>query len=560
MKDAPIWMPLASLALALTWLLPNANPPWISFHKEAWIGAVLWVVLAVFLFRKQASNAIRMTPPVGVLLLLAALSLVQWSVGITFFLGHALLGAGYFLAAALCLALAHHWESMEPNAVGDFLFGGLLIAALATGGLMLAQWFQVGLWGPWIQLLPNEGRPFGNLIQPNHAATLLVLGLVALMWTAYRKRLGIGVACLGGAFLTTMVLLTGSRTGLLSLVTLMLATLAVSARQGIGRRWLFVLLVLFLVLPIGYQVIGMNWSGGHATVAMAPDQAFDRDLTSVRLQVYSAYSTALSQHPWLGVGFRQTLLAQIEMGDRGVILPGLFTWAHNAVLDLALWFGVPVALLSVLVAALTTWYLARAQFSSARCIYLAGAAAILIHGMVELPLAYAYFLLPLCLLLGAAQAGVQMPSARISLWATRGVVLTAGVYLSALWFDYLRVEQSFYTWRFKQNNIGTYHPMDIPDTVSLDHFEALLIGLRAEGTLGRRDVDRFREAVMLEPSASALQQLAELQVRIADFEGAQRTADTASLISSPHVRRSMALRWAYLETQFPEYKAVKWKR
>ena len=94
----------------------------------------------------------------------------------------ALLGFGYFLAAGLVLMLGRAWEEREPGKPGNFLFHALWMAAMVTSGIMLAQWLRISVSEVWVNPVPPWGRPFGNLIQPNNAGSLLLLGMVSLLW------------------------------------------------------------------------------------------------------------------------------------------------------------------------------------------------------------------------------------------------------------------------------------------------------------------------------------------------------------------------------------------
>ena len=94
----------------------------------------------------------------------------------------------------------------------------------------------------------------------------------------------------------------------------------------------------------------------------------------------------------------------------------LFTSAHDVVLDLVVWFGVPVGLAAggalIIAVLLRMW---RAPDAAAFVTALSST-ALLLHGLVELPLFYTFFLFPMGLTLGAV-GGDEM-SAR-STWRLR---------------------------------------------------------------------------------------------------------------------------------------------
>ncbi|MCY1552243.1 hypothetical protein D9M68_886260 [compost metagenome] len=131
--------------------------------------------------------------------------------------------------------------------------------------------------------------------------------------------------------------------------------------------------------------------------------------------------------------------------------------------------------------------------------------------------------------------------------------------LGVIAHDYLRIESAFYTWRFKQANVGREHPMDIPSTLLLNQFEALLVGLRGTPhSMTDKSLREFEHAVLLAPSAAAMQHLAELQLGRGDIFAAQRTADMGRLLTQGKERKGLAARWRYLGTQNPMFLSVVW--
>jgi O-antigen ligase len=559
MKQLPIWTPLAAVLLALAWVIPNASPPWVAFHKDAWAALVFLLVALVLVFRRHPAPLNMQLDALALVLVCAALfPLLQWSLGIVYFFGHALMGFVYFGAAALALVLGRAWEQREPGRPGEFLFWALWLAAMVTSGIMLAQWLRLDVNEVWIQQLPTDGRPFGNLIQPNNAATLLLLGIAALNWFAIQGRLRRGPAWLGVVYLSFFLVLTGSRIGYLSFLILALGGLCVGLRQPDFRSWRPVYIAMLVLLPAFRYVISFDWG----SVAIETEGARPLVLTAsnVRTLVYQAYLEAALTKPWLGFGFEQGAQTQLAAYALGHELPVLFTWSHNAFLDLATWFGLPLALAAIVAVSACAVAVFRAPFDSRRSIYLASVFVVFAHGMVELPLAYAYFLLPACLLAGAMTATLRWPAMRVPLIVPRALVLTMAVLLGGITHDYLRVESAFYTWRFMNNKVGKNHPMDVPDTLLLNQYSALLTGLRGSAeTLTDLELLRFEEAIFLDPSAAGMQKLAELQLKRGDIADAQRTADMAHVLAPGEMRTRLAARWNYLGTIDPAYLAVTWR-
>lgn len=557
MSKLPIWTPLASILLACAWLLPNASPPWPSFHKDAWFAFVFCLVAVAVVFqRRDQARRFFLDPLSAVFILMAVLSVAQWVAGIVYFFGHAAMGFAYFSAAALTCVIGRAWEKSEPGKPGDFLFAALLLAALGTGWMMLAQWLRLDVNDVWVNPLPSWGRPFGNLVQPNNAATLLILGMVSLFWFAAQGQIGKKVWVFGSAFLLFLVALTGSRSGYLSFLILLILGLVMGVRHSEFRSWRGAFLLLAALLPVFVFLVTRDWSGDGAFA----QQPFERNLTSARMLVYRAYLDATWASPWLGYGFEQGAVTQMASAELGHPLPALFTWAHNAFLDVSTWFGVPVALLVIAAVAIHVAALLRGTFDLKRAIYAAGVCAIFMHGMVELPLAYAYFLFPACLMAGAMLAGLKTPAIALSRASVAALLLCLVATLGVVSRDYLQIESAFFTWRFKQANVGRDHPMDVPESLLLNQFQALLVGLRSTPTtITEEGLRAFEQAVLLAPSAAAIQQLAELQLGRGEISAAQKTADMALVLTHGKERKALAARWRYLGTQDATYRAVTWR-
>lgn len=559
MAHLRLWTPLASFLLALTWLLPNASPPWVAFHKDAWASFVLLLVGVGVIFRKTSDRSLFSIDIFsGLLVFLAAITLAQWLFGAIYFFGHAAVGVSYFLAASLSVVIGRAWEESEAGAPGDFLFLAFLVAAMGTSGLMLAQWLGIESRVVPINEMASAGRPFGNLVQPNNAATLLLLGNVSLFWYWTRRKLGRVIGILSAVYLLFFVGLTGSRIGAISAISLILIALALSYRQTAFRPARAVLSVSVIVLLL-VLLVAFSW----LWIVDASEINFklpDRPSTDIRLRVYRAYLAATLENPWWGSGFGQGVRAQLSAADLGYDLSGLFTWTHNAFLDVATWFGVPSGL--ALAASVLAVYVRvlRTPFSMERSAYFAGVYVVFMHAMVELPHGYAYFLFPTCMLVGCILPGISISSFGIPKKLVGLGIVLLGALLIIIGRDYLRAESSFYTWRFKYANVGTLHPIEIPNAWILNQFPALLTGLRGSAkTLDDQAVEDFEEGVMLFPSPATLQHLAEVQLLRGEVAAAQRTATRARFLTSPYERRAMAARWLNLGKEDPIFQKVEWR-
>jgi hypothetical protein len=90
------------------------------------------------------------------------------------------------------------------------VFGVLLAAGLVSVGLAVLQWLGMGDLGHMAATRPGD-RPYANLAQPNHLASLLALALVASLWFYETRRIGGAVLCAAAICLTIGMVLTRSR-------------------------------------------------------------------------------------------------------------------------------------------------------------------------------------------------------------------------------------------------------------------------------------------------------------------------------------------------------------
>lgn len=118
-----------------------------------------------------------------------------------------------------------------------------------------------------------------------------------------------------------------------------------------------------------------------------------------RIEMWKHMFYAAMQKPWLGYGWFQTTIAQLE----GVVLfenEGNLSSAHNIICDLMLWVGIPFAVLIIGY----SLYLIKLVFLSIQGLpqlYLfMMVACILVHAQLEYPLYYSYFLFPLGFFIG----------------------------------------------------------------------------------------------------------------------------------------------------------------
>ncbi len=463
------WLMFWAVCLAPAWLLPNHYPPWTAFHLDAWAaGAMLLPALWLFV----RSNA---TTPwaAGQVLLLTLVAVIwfQYGAGLIVHAGTAWVNTAYLLGFLVAWQTGSLWESADRGQAIDGVMLAIGLAAFASVGLQLHQWFGLDRLDIW-SMGGSSGRPYANLGQPNQLSTLLIWGLLAIIWALLRRRIRPSIAVAGAVFVAFGLALTGSRTAWLAIVLLNVAFWCWRGYWPNPKaRWVVVALTLyFFALAFSIDVLPRILM----LLRGAPDYYVSdivRSGTETRPAIWAIFLDAAWQRPWWGYGWGQTAMANSEVVLAHPSLHGFFSHAHNLFLDLVIWCGLPLGL--AVSAYLGWWLVSRAL--RVRC----GEDAILMmvflmmgnHAMLELPLHYAYFLLPIGVFMGAldVRLGIQSIWAG-SRWLRGAIVLSAAACLVLVVRDYSRVETSFQNLRFEWARIKS-PPTQVPDVLLLTQWQ-----------------------------------------------------------------------------------------
>jgi O-antigen ligase len=549
---APFWLALWAGTLALGWVLPNHYRPWIAFHSDAWVAAVLLLAFAALIWRSRGSMALhRIT--VGVALLIG-IPWLQYAVGLIPQPGVAWISCAYLFGLFLALLLGARWEASSPGQLGDALFLAIGIAAVVLVGLQLQQWLQVDGLELW-RLSGGPERPSANLGQPNQLATLLLWGVLAAAWGLIRGRISGWGATLLVAYLLFGIALTGSRTAWIGVVLLVVATwwwrpLWRSARLP----WIATGLGFYFVLCVAMQ----GWLGHVLHGTEATDLI--RMSGELRPLAWAVFLDAAWQRPWLGYGWNQTALAQLAVATAHPSLHNVFSYSHNLFLDLILWCGIPLGLL--LSASLVWWFgkRLRAVQSAENAVLLLFLLVVANHAMLELPLHYAHFLLPAGLVMGMLNTRLgARPVFYVTRWAAWLLWLAATTLLVLLVRDYSRVESSYENLNFEWLHIKVA-PIGPPDVLLLTQWHDFVQYARYEPKAGlsqaelgelRNIPELFSGALFLHKYASIL----ALNQRPDDARvWLQRLCKVAP---EPECSAAKAI-WAKQSLKYPEIAAIPW--
>lgn len=507
----PVWRLLWIFFLSLAWLLPHHYKPWSTFHSDAWLAAVsLMGALAVLLRVRAPLQWPTLACWVAPLVLLPWL---QWLGGLLPWSGQAWISSVYLLGFLLALLAGRHWESACPGQLPQALLGAIVLAAVMSVGLQLGTWQQVIPNGPTdiLSMGLSGNRPYANLGQPNLLATLLLWGLLGGLWAYVSGSLGHFSAALLAAFLLVGLAMTGSRMGWLALTALLAA---LWLWRGLWANSLLpwaatALYGWFLLCPVLLRRIDELSGAGTAGDTWGP-----RDLAGdIRLKAWRVFLEAVLERPWLGYGWTDLGVAQLAVAGRFESLGMRFGHAHNLVLDLVLWTGLPLGLLLTAVLAVWCWRKLRAVRQAQDAVLLLFVGIVGGHAMLELPLHHALFLLPTGLVMGVLDARMGLsPALTTPRWSLGLIALAAALALGATTRDYLRIEASYNALRLEQARIGlsTTPPWQAPEPWVLNaHAEWLRVARLELGTgMSRENLEAMENMTLIFPSPATLYRMA----------------------------------------------------
>lgn len=449
---SPFWLAVWAYSFALAWLVPNHFPPWSAFHADAWM-ALITIMAGVTLLLRVRSEVNWHAISVMVALL-ALVPWIQYGFGLLPLAGQAWMSSIYILGFLLVLVFGARWEVASPLQLANALLLAILLASLLSVWLQLFTWLDLSegdLTDIWSMGLSGN-RPYANLGQPNNLATLLIWGVLACFWAYLSGLIGAAVTTFAAGFLLIGLSLTQSRMGLLAITAVMCVTW-IWRRLWPSKRTPWIassLYAFFWFVPFFLKwVSGVLLTDGGGSYLRLQQQG------ELRLGAWRLFLHAVAERPWFGYGWTEVGSAQLAVADQVPGLGGTFGHSHNIFLDLVLWLGLPLGSLIVLV--LIRWFwLAICRVSKPKdAILVMFLGVVGIHAMVELPLHYAYFLLPTGLVMGILNARLDAKVIfSTSRWTLAVIFLATSAIVGVVIRDYFRIEASYNAFRFEKARIG----------------------------------------------------------------------------------------------------------
>lgn len=538
--------------LFLAWVQPLHIPPWVSWHSEVLV--FLAVVLLSLNVLRQVSTEGRpvVIVPRAILwvLVLVALILVQLGTGqIAFF------GDGFILLLYCFLCIAALTIGMNSVSLNGLAIG-LLLGAVCSVLIALTQAFDVWESVTWIVRPLGVRRPGANLSQPNQLATLILMGVASLVYLFESRYLSRKLAGVVMILLLMGLAITESRSGVVSFV-LMGIWVFVFKRPLIFRTnslaVLASILGLFALMWVWPPLVSVMQDGGWTEGAAA--QHVNVSVGS-RMVVWPQIMEAVMQRPWFGWGLREVSEAHNAV-LHGYSAGEPFTYAHNIVLDMAVGVGLPMTLLLTVVVLVWTVRRAFAIKSLVPWYCIALLLPFTVHSMLEFPFAYAYFLLPVMIVVGVLERVTSTgPVFRIPRWAAASVLASASLVMAWSAWEYVQAEEDFRVVRFEVRNLGkTPSDYERPHVVLLTQLDALLEVLRIvpQPNMSPDRIELSRKVAMRFPWAATQNRYALALALNGSSGEARRQLQVMRAMHGEGILRGMMDHWRTLaDTKYPQ--------
>ncbi len=413
-------------------------------------------------------------------------------------------------------------------------------AALMVGGLFAAFCQVVQLLHMEVKFMPLivaynvtvDRRPFGNMAQANHLATVIAFAMAGALYYVQTRRLPVIAWAAVSAIYSLGLALTVSRGPWLQMAVIVVGGLwmafvigrpvASEGFDGPGRRdrraWIVPIVLAVLFFTVNAAVRWANVRYGFGLAQSAAERMQDANQIAPRLALWKYGWTMFTTHPLLGVGWGEFPRYQFDLVRElgGVEIANN---AHDIFIDLLAKTG---ALgVAILVLGIAFWLIRvlRAPQTPARIFGLSLLGVLMMHALVEYPQQYMFFLMPAMLVIGLLETRPLRLVARPVSYGVYVLLVAGGlIALYPTLRDYNRAEVLYYGSRPAEQ----YH--DDPSflfTAWGEYGAATLLPINGQNL--EMKLEQHRKAIALLPGETVLRRYAVLQALAGQREEAMDT-------------------------------------
>ncbi|MDH1767709.1 O-antigen ligase family protein [Comamonas aquatica] len=479
-------------SLIISFNIPNHYYPWLSFYSELII--VLGITPFIAFNLRNTNNTALSTLSIALIILL----LLQYYLGIIKYKQDLLLYFIYFSYTALTLKSFSNAQIVcaDKNAI----WFSLVFSGIIASGLCLHQWLSLDLVSLYLLDIKYGSRPYANLGQPNHLATLLLISSIGLIYLRHKKIISIYTYLIATFFICQSLAATQSRTPILGLILVFLyyiyAKTKLKTETNTGQSLILLLLIYFSCIYINPIIT--------ATLQLdAQKITLSRDNNIKRIIYFQQGIASSLQNPFLGYGFGNIPAAQINTTLLFPPTQESFNISfHNIFSDLLAWTGAITG--SILIAMLSFLFFRFIKnTNSATKIHPTSAAiAILTHGLLEFPLFYFYFTILVCFFLSPPPSPSSQ-KAKSKVWLL--LLITTIVLSCWLAFEYIKI-QKFTEIKEYQKRGYVVENKNLDDILILDIFQEKEISENINISIyqDEKTIERNENYIQREPTANNL--------------------------------------------------------
>jgi len=401
--------------------------------------------------------------------------------------------------------------------------------------------------------------------QPNHLATLLLWAIIGAWWWKWRGFIGEKTLFLVTVFFSFGLALTQSRSGILGyglLLTLLLfwpplqkAWKTKKYACAYAGQMVFSALFSFCIVGVATDYLALSKSS----------DMMERAVSDVRPMAWRMFFDAIAAKPWFGFGWNSAISAQLLEAEKNEPLRVAFFYSHNFFLDIILWIGAPLGLIVIAVLIRWLWGLFKKSETPFHVFGISMAGVTGIHAMVEYPLYYAYFLLPLGVVLGALNSTVlqKKPMRSILKFGKREailILLLSFFGLFAIARDYLRVESMNISLQLEDAGIRKTGSSVLQDLWILNQFreEYRFRGFEPKINMTIKEILLAENVLKITPSPKNFVTMAEIYQLNKNPEKAKKTLTVMCKVVAREQCKFAAEKWEFFQQKNPELPRVEW--
>lgn len=459
---------------SISFLLPNHYFPWLTAYQDFSMFLTLLFVLVILL-----STDVIFDKKIIIFSCISLIPIFQFIFHKIFFLGDALIAFIYLFAFAISYLVGLNLARQNQISILLKYFSTILIfCSIVTLYLILKQWLLLTNGGVWIADLAPGARPYANFAQPNNCATFLCMGLMATLYFYEKKYIHPYCGVFLASFIILGIVLTQSRTAWVFTLVFLIWWFW-KTRYFQTRLYKFSVFY-FVALFVGFIIL-VPYISDYLGVTNTADAVTRATSGYLRIPMWHQMLLAIKEQPFGGYGWNQVSVAQ-QVVFLDYPTSEQIDDSHNILLDLLIWNGIP---LGFAIIGFFTWWLYRLSLLATTIetfIALAMVGAVLVHAMLEYPLDYAFFLLPVGFLLGLVQSyDKTIKIIEIPRKFTGAVLVSASFLFIWIFVEYRIIEKDVELVRFESLNIGTLHAEhDAPDVILLTQLREQIRFIRTQ--------------------------------------------------------------------------------